>query len=618
MAVKNFDGSALYHPKMSADRSHEAIRNLDDFSGMASDWFWETDEEHRFCYFSRRMADVTKFDIQALLGKKRDVIPNENLSDPKWIQHKDDLKNHRPFRNFEYEMRRPHDDTLLWIKIAGNPQFDSHGRFTGYRGVGHDITQEKVAMRRLEDANAALAARNAELGQATKTIERIAYEDALTHLQNRRAFERDLTQYLAKAQCDLGLLHVDLDRFKWVNDTLGHPAGDQVLKISANRLKTAVGEKGSVYRVGGDEFMVILPQAAHADTVSWLGDAIVSIMAEPFDLTAQWVNIGASVGVAIADTDKIDNGKLVSYADAALYEAKRLGRNTFCLSTPQLQARSDDERRLAHDIPCGLERHEFVPFFQPQIDVASGMVIGVEALVRWRHPERGLLMPAAFLRAATELGRIDQIDRLVLESSAEVVDRLESQGIALPSLSVNISEARLADPNLCDQIERLWQGRRCQLAVELLETIYFDESGGEDQFSDNLNRLREMGIRLETDDFGSGRASITGLLRISPDRVKIDRSLVQKAVSSLKQRSLVRGILDMCQALDIDCLAEGVESQADIDTIVEMGCSKFQGYVFSKPLNEKNLRHFLKASVLAPQRSDTCDIVNFDDRAASA
>ncbi|MFK7880209.1 EAL domain-containing protein [Roseobacter sp.] len=568
---------------------------------MASDWFWETDSEHRFCYFSRRMEEVTKFDISALLGKKRDIIPNENLSDPKWIKHRDDLKNHRPFRNFEYEMRRPHDGTLLWIRIAGEPQFDESGRFTGYRGTGHDITQEKVAMQRLEESNAALAARNNELDQAKKLIEKTAYEDPLTNLFNRRAFERDMKQELSDDRRGLGLLHVDLDRFKWVNDTLGHPAGDHVLKVSAQRLKDTVGENGTVYRVGGDEFMVILRRNPTVDLSTCLGDTIVSAMAEPFHLVTHQVTVGASVGIVIAEAGEFDAGQLVNHADAALYEAKRSGRNESCLSTPKLQARIDDERRLSRDIPGALERREFVPFFQPQIDVVSGMVCGAEALVRWKHPERGLLQPIAFLRTAIELGRIDQIDRLILQTSTEVIDRFECRGIALPSLSINVSEARLADPNLCKEIESLWHGRRCQLAIELLETIYFDESSGVDQFSDSLRRLREMGVRIETDDFGSGRASITGLLRISPDRVKIDRTLIQKVVGSRKQRSLVKGIIDMCHALDIDCIAEGVETQADVDAIVELGCRKFQGFAFSAPLSEDDFERYLTGQKIAPQ-----------------
>lgn len=581
-------------------KQNDVFRNLDDFSGMASDWFWETDADHRFCYFSRRMEEVTKFDTSALMGQRRDIIPNEDLRDPKWLRHKDDLANHRPFRNFEYEMRRPHDGTLLWVRIAGKPQFDADGNFTGYRGTGHDVTQEKVAMQRLQDSNRALAARNKELDQAKKTIERSALEDTLTGLCNRRAFESDLEKGLGQSRNGLALLHVDLDRFKWVNDTLGHPSGDHVLCVTADRLRSVVGQRGRVYRVGGDEFMVILRSVTAVEQAASLAQELVAALAVPFQPGNQRVTVGASVGVALATKDEMDSGKLISHADAALYEAKRGGRNCVRCSTPCLQARIDDERRLSFDIPRALERREFIPFFQPQVDVATGQVIGAEALVRWQHPERGLLTPHAFLRAATELGKIDLIDRLVLEQSSEVVARLERRGIALPSLSINVSEARLADPHLYRDIGQLWGSKSCQLAIELLETINFDENVNGDLFTESLKQLRQLGVRIETDDFGSGRASITGLLHIAPDRIKIDRHLVQNVADSPQERSLVRGILDMCSALDIDCIVEGVETEAAIQTIAQLGCSKFQGFAISHPLCEKDFVTYLSAPIKLP------------------
>lgn len=567
---------------------------------MASDWFWETDELHKFCYFSRRMEDVTRFDITKLIGRDRTVIPSENLKDPKWIKHFDDLQNHRPFRNFEYEMRRPHDGSLLWIRIAGEPQFDTDGTFTGYRGTGQDITDEKLAMQRLKASNAELAERNRDLDQARKTIERSAYEDDLTMLGNRRAFERDLEEAFDGSDLTLGLLHLDLDRFKWVNDTLGHPAGDEVLKVAAQRFRDCIAGNGKVYRVGGDEFMVVLPNCQNPTLTTWLGDSLSAAMEPPISLGAQRVKVGVCVGIATANGSNFDMRRLIAHADAALYEAKRNGRNRVCFSTPELQARVEDQLLLISDIPRAIENRELVPFFQPQFDAITGMLVGAEALVRWRHPERGLLTPDAFLQTATELGVVDQIDRLMLETSLAAAGRFAKSGHALPALSVNLSAARLADPTLCDEIERYWTDKSCRLAVELLETIYFDDSHQSDQFGQNLERLREIGVCIDTDDFGSGRASITGLLKIAPDRIKIDRHLVQKVVSSDKQRSLVLAIIEMAHALDIECIAEGVETHADIDALTELGCRIFQGYVFSRPLGEEDFGRYLASQKIAP------------------
>lgn len=587
-----------------ATQDNKIIRNLDDFSGMASDWFWETDADHRFCYFSRRMAEVTKFDIAALLGKKRDVIPHESLNDPKWRAHHADLAARRPFRNFEYMMRRPHDGTLLWIRIAGEPQFDAEGAFLGYRGVGHDITAEKLSMQRLEETNAALAERNAELNAVRRRLERSANEDALTGLLNRRAFERDITDALEQSGEAVSLLHIDLDRFKWVNDTFGHAAGDSVLKTAAARIQLTLDGIGRSYRVGGDEFMIVLRNPDPLELPVWLGDRIIDAIAEPFPISKQCVTIGASIGVATVSGEKAPAQLLISRADAALYEAKNGGRNMVCQVTPQLQQKIDDRRQLAAEIPRALERQEFVPHFQPQIDICDGTVIGAEALVRWMHPTRGLLLPADFLQSATELGLIDRIDHSIMKAALEASARLADAGYPLPSLSVNVSEARLTDPQLPRQIDALWVDRNCQLCIELLETIYFDETNENDQFNNNLSALRSMGVRIDTDDFGTGRASLTSLLKIAPDRLKIDKSLVQEVVYSPQKRSLVKAILEMANALHIDCLAEGVETQEDIDAIVALGCSKFQGFALCWPKSEADLPTFFKNMPLGSRTSE--------------
>lgn len=585
------------------DSTSKTVRDLEDFAGIASDWFWETDSEHRFRYFSKRMEEATKFNSFALIGKKRDVIPSENLKDPKWVAHMADLAAHRPFRHFEYKMYRPHDGSLLWIRISGEPQFADDGSFSGYRGVGHNVTAEKESVRKLEASNAELEKRNSELHDARKALERAAFEDTLTRLANRRAFERDLDDILAVKGQHIVLLHVDLDRFKWVNDSLGHPAGDRVLKTAAARIQLATGDRGTVYRVGGDEFTIILAGKVSRDNVDQIGADILSAMVKPINFGQQRATVGASLGVAFTVSDDIEAAQLISRADAALYEAKRRGRNTMCYSTAALQQRIEDHRSLGADIPKALERGEFVPYFQPLFDLSQDIVIGVEALVRWRHPKRGLLLPSDFLLVASEGGLMDRIDKHMLELSIAVAERLTKRGIALPGLSVNLSEARLADPLLAQDIEQLWTDRRYQLSVELLETIDLDSSHAGEQFNANLQQLRQIGVAVDIDNFGSGRASLTGLVKILPDRLKIDRTLIQEVESSTQQRSLVRAIVEMSQALGVTCIAEGIQTDQDIATMQRLGCQGFQGDTLAKPMNESDLIDFLAVQQLAPQRA---------------
>lgn len=582
--------------------SNKKFRNLEDFAGIASDWFWETDAEHRFTYFSDRMEEVTKMSAKAIIGTQRTSVARTTLADPMWRDHFADLDAHRPFRNFEYSLQRPTDGSIMWLRIAGQPQFDKSGTFTGYRGTGHDITIETEAMRKQAESIATLAERNAELDEARRALERNAYEDALTGLLNRRAFERDLAAALRTARMRTWLLHIDLDRFKWVNDTLGHQAGDAVLMAAAKRITTAVNDLGKVYRVGGDEFMVVLTDDTTADQATMIGDSIIEAMTTPVEHEQRRATVGASIGIAFGTAGHMTPAKLVANADVALYEAKRNGRNTLCQVTPQMQARMQAHRQLVSDIPLALERREFIPFFQPQVHIGTGAVVGAEALVRWFHPELGLLQPGAFLGAAAELGLVAEIDRLMLKQALDTANRLRMRGLVLPSVSVNISAARLMDPTLPDEIEELWIDRSCKLCIELLETIYFDESHETPQFFENLNRLREIGVRIETDDFGSGRASITGLLKIRPDRLKIDRTLIRSAVTDPITRSVVASILEMTRGLGIEAMAEGVETHEDIEAIRTLGCNIFQGYALSHPLSEADLANYLASRHQAPQK----------------
>ncbi len=574
------------------------FRNLEDFAGIASDWFWETDQAHRFTYFSDRMEEVTKLKTADLLGRRRDLIATHPAG-ADWQAHLDDLHAHRPFRNFEYRIIRPTDGSILWLRVAGEPLFDPQGQFIGYRGTGHDITREKMTMLALEQSNAALAVRNRELDEARRALERAAYHDTLTDLPNRRAFERALANAMAGPARQIVLLHLDLDRFKWVNDTMGHPCGDAVLVTAADRVSLITADAGQAYRVGGDEFMVLLTQDATPDDAVTVGNAIVQEMARPIDLDQRQITIGVSIGIAHGLAGTHNPADLIASADVALYEAKRNGRNQVCQINAQITRRIQARRQVAAMIPAALNRGEFTAYFQPQADVLTGDIVGAEALVRWCHPECGLMQPAAFLDLATEMGIIEDIDRLMLNLAAAMVGRLESCGLTLPAMSVNISAPRLMDPRLPEDVANCWTNRRSRLSIELLETIYFDDRRENPQIKDNLRRLRDMGVEILTDDFGSGRASITGLLKVRPDMLKIERNLIQAAVRDPQQCKVVAAILEMTRALGIEAMAEGVETFDDIAVIRDIGCRYYQGNALSPPLPGDDFVAFLSRQTIA-------------------
>lgn len=574
------------------------FRNLEDFAGIASDWFWETNHQHRFIYFSNRMEQVTKISRADILGRERDIFAAEP-SGAAWQAHLDDLQAYRAFRNFEYRIIRPTDGSVMWLRIAGEPKFDEMGQFTGYRGAGHDITREKVAMMQLEQSNAALAIRNRELDEARQALEQAAYHDMLTGLPNRRAFERALDHCLAAAGGQVALLHLDLDRFKWVNDTLGHQSGDAVLVTAAQRISAAVGDGGQAYRVGGDEFMVLLTQDLLADLADRTGTAIVTALTRPIDLGQRQVTIGISIGIARGVAGQDTSATVIAHADVALYEAKRNGRNQVCQITPQITQRMQTKRQIAATIPGALERGEFTAYFQPQADIQTGEIVGAEALMRWHHPECGLLQPADFLDIAAEMGLIEDIDRQVLRLALAVVDKLQARGLHLPSISVNISAPRLMDPRLPDDVASTWTDRRCGLSIELLETIYLDDRREVPQIRENLQQLRDMGVEIHSDDFGSGRASIIGLLKVQPDRLKIECSMIRAALRDPRKSKVVAAILEMTRALGIAATAEGVESAKDIAAVRSIGCDYYQGKLLAPPLQEAAFIAFLSRHKMA-------------------
>ncbi len=570
-----------------------SFRNLEDFAEIASDWFWESDQEHQMSYLSGRIEAVLKIRISDIIGVSRAKLPGVMSHSEYWDAHLADLAARRPFKNFEYSFTRPHDNKQLWLRVSGRPVFDADGTFQGYRGIGHDITEERETVQRLKESNAALAERNREMAEVRRALERSANEDSLTGLLNRRAFERDTAEALGVKDNMVVLLHIDLDRFKWVNDTLGHPAGDTVLKTAAERFRRIASGIGPVYRVGGDEFLVVLADNAEVETARWIADTILDAMNQPIQVERQIASVGASIGIASGVGGTVTHQQLVADADIALYEAKRKGRGCASELTAEMLKHVAARRRLASEMTNAVRNDEVIPFFQPQIDGETLTIIGAEALARWRHPSLGLLAPGAFLDVAAEVGVVAEIDRCMMEKALKFADQALVDGLQLASISINLSTGRLRDPHLIEDVCRCWTNPGCKLKFELLETISFDELRKEKIVTDNLEQLRKLGVQIEVDDFGSGHASITTLLQVRPDRVKIDRHLIQAAIYDPVQRKVVAAILEIAHALGIEALAEGVETVQDVAVLNDLGCQLFQGFAFAKPMPADEFRVYL-------------------------
>jgi diguanylate cyclase (GGDEF)-like protein/PAS domain S-box-containing protein len=469
-------------------------------------------------------------------------------------------------------------------------------------GVNWDVTEDVGRAEELKRVNALTEARNLELESARAHIEHNALHDSLTGLPNRRYLDELLAGHAARFASEgerAGLLQLDLDRFKQVNDTLGHMAGDAMLVHAAGVLRACVGEGDFVARVGGDEFVVVRRwSGAEADAetcaaeLAALSDRIVACMQEPLQFQGHECRVGVSIGIA-CDTDRLaDPLRLLVNADIALYRAKDRGRNRHQFFNDALQDEIVTTKRIADDILTGLEQDQFTTHYQPQFCARTLDIIGVEALARWQHPRDGLMAPAAFMKIAEELNVVASIDRLILDKALVDFHAWEQIGLAVPTVSVNVSARRLQDEELIRSLRQM-HIRPGTVAFELVESIFLDDN--DDLTVWNVEKIKDLGINVEIDDFGTGYASIVSLMKLKPRRLKIDRQLVMPIVHSAGQRQLVGSIIEIGHSLGIEVLAEGVETVEHARALKELGCDALQGYAFARPMSSGDLVDFVQS-----------------------
>ena len=471
--------------------------------------------------------------------------------------------------------------------------YSAPGAQTQIVGVNWDVTADVAMTEDLTRSKALTEARNAELEAARARIEHNSLHDFLTRLPNRMYLERVLEEYSthgARPGAGIVLLHIDLDGFKQINDTLGHSAGDAMLIYTAQMIQSRLRQGDFAARIGGDEFVILCRAEAGMGGFATLAGALIDGVRKPPLYEGHECRFGMSIGIAGAFGAVVDWRRLLVNADLALYRAKSRGRNRFEFFSEALQAEIVRAKQTADSIIGGLERGEFIPFYQPQFDARSHRIVGVEALVRWRHPSRGIVAPAEFIAAAEELTVIGAIDRAVLVQALEQFRAWRRRGFDLPRFSVNVSLRRLHDENLLSELRdlRIEPGI---VSFELVETIYLDER--DDRVWGAIDQIKALGIDVEIDDFGTGYASIVSLTKIKPRRLKIDRQLVTPIVRSEPQRRLVQSIVDIGRSLDIEIVAEGVETMEHARLLRDIGCTILQGYAFAKPMSGEDLERFM-------------------------
>jgi diguanylate cyclase (GGDEF)-like protein len=433
------------------------------------------------------------------------------------------------------------------------------------------------------------------VARASRRLRHQATHDRLTDLPNRGALNQEGARTLAGARRNgtlAALLLIDLDRFKEVNDTLGHEQGDQLLFEVAHRLREALRRNDLLARLGGDEFAVlaVLP---HRGALGEVATRVHAALARPFDVAGVAVELGASIGIAVQPEHGHDVSTLLRRADVAMYRAKDAGTGIETYD-PDSDPYSPERLKLLGELRQAIDNDELVLHFQPQVALSSRQVIGVEALVRWQHPERGLLGPADFLGVAERTGLIIEVTRWVLDTAIRQCSSWHERGNDLP-VAINLAAANIIDVTLPDAVEQTL--RRWDVPGELLECEISEDTvmGDPRRATEVLERLRALGVRLSLDDFGTGHSSLSYLKRLPLDEVKIDRSFVTGMAVDPSDAAIVRSTIDLARHLGLDVVAEGVESEEVLDVLGSLDCDVAQGFLFSRPLPAEQLDGWLAA-----------------------
>jgi diguanylate cyclase (GGDEF)-like protein/PAS domain S-box-containing protein len=564
---------ALIEPHKKLERQKQSMSELAAIAERANDSIMVCDLNARIVWTNPAFERLTGYSSVDIIGKSPFKLLHGPDTDRKTAAAIIEAAKARvPIKTeiLNYTIHgHPH-----WVSITVSPLRDEKGEFFRFATIANDVTEA----RRQRDA----------IISAKKEIEHQALHDPLTGLPNRRALDAAIQERTGHGAT---LIRIDLDHFKYINDTLGHEAGDFALCEVARILREETSEADLPVRVGGDEFVIFMGQGKGIDDAEALAEQILVRIREPKIQGSKTIRFGASFGVASTQDDLLTLDQLIVGADAALYEAKDMGRNRVRRYSKDLHHQVLDRRSLAREIRLAIAREEFVPYFQPQFCARTRAIVGVETLVRWASPTLGLVMPDKFLPVARQLSAIEDIDGIIFEKALRDIDFLNRQGFDIPKVSFNVTAERVSNPDLFTAVLKHQVGRP-KIAFEILESVLIEDQSELFRFS--LDRLREMGVSIEVDDFGSGHASILGLMHLMPDVMKIDKELVLPITESDTALGLMRQVVGMADLMGLKITAEGVETLEHADILADLGCDTLQGYAFTKPLSTDDLATFLR------------------------
>lgn len=462
-----------------------------------------------------------------------------------------------------------------WVSSVYRPHRDENNTVIGVIGLVRDITARKTA---------------------EQQVEYQAYHDALTGLANRRLFHEHLSLALALAQrrhSFVAVLFLDLDHFKVINDSLGHSVGDELLSHVARRLKGCVREGDTVARVGGDEFTIVIQDLASREEAVIVASKVLRAVAEPMEVSGHRLFVTTSIGITVFPEDGEDAEALLKNADTAMYKAKAQGRNTYQMASRELSRSTQERMAVENGLHLALERGEFTLLYQPQLDIETMAVVGIEALLRWQHPERGVILPENFIGAAEDRGLILPIGEWVIREACREARRFRDEGHSFFRVAVNISPRQFRDPGLLSIVQSALAESGIDphtLELEITENVAMEDV---ELTMSTLAEFRASGVTIAIDDFGTGHSSLSYLKRFPIDALKIDKAFVADLPDKFEDAAIVSSVISLANGLGLRVVAEGVETREQLEFLRENGCREVQGFYFSYPVAADEIRRTL-------------------------
>lgn len=579
--------SALELREDEAKRTAEEVRRTKDTLAAVVDAspiaIACTGLDRRIMLWNRAAEQIYGITSEEAVGHAVKIVPPASAVESRALYQR--ALNRETIRDVEVKRLRK-DGTLVDIRLAVAPMYNPDGSVRAVAWAHEDITDRK---------------------RAEEQLRRLAHYDQLTGLPNRLTMRKELETLLAsdRPREPVAIVLFDLDGFKDVNDTLGHSTGDRLLIEVGGRL-TKVAEQQTppcqVCRLGGDEFVVIMPQCGDPRVAADVVRAMLQVLADPIEIAGHVLHLAGSAGIAMAPNDGQTVDDLIANADLALYAAKKSGGGAYRFFVPSLRAKAQSRRALEGELRQAFARDEFELFYQPQVNLAARQVVGAEALLRWRHPDRGLLNPVLFIEALADNPIAPDVGRWIMRTACMQAARWRQQGYPLSRIAVNLFSAQLHDPALIDHVEDVLRDSglpAAALELEITEHVALNNEA----LVTPLRRLHEKGVKLAFDDFGTGFASLSYLRLFPVSHIKIDRSFVDKLVNGAQDAAIVRSLIAMAHSLDLDVIAEGVETEAQAMFLTSEGCDEGQGYLFAKPLQAPDFETYLRTARMSAETS---------------